>query len=534
METIYSAIKKYPIELHTQTIPYCAELTDFLGELSPQAEHFLLLESAEIESKENLKSIFIAKSVLKIECTNNIVELTGLTNAGKAVLDALMENLNSSYYQRQNDQRLLVEIPKFNREQDEVNRLKNPSSLDVLRLILRTFSDPKCHPYAIFLGGFFAYEFIETFEKITEKKYEKSCADFTFYLAETLIISDHKKQTTTIIQINFDDADEARRIFETKTLTHQFDMIGQHQANIKKTAKSSKKRQSSTKNTQQRLSCDISDECFHMTVKQLKTHLYKGDIFQVVPSRTFKLACHTPLKAYQKLKQTNPSPYMFYMHHPKYVVFGASPESALKYDKQTNQVEIYPIAGTRKRAKRADGSIDLDKDTKIELELRRDKKELAEHMMLVDLARNDIARISQPNTRYVNALLSVDRYSHVMHLVSKVSGTLATDLDALHAYQACMNMGTLTGAPKIKAMQLIKEVEKKNRGTYGGAMGYITGDGTMDTCIIIRSAFVKNNTAYVQAGAGVVFDSDPVSEAQETRNKAQAVLNAIALAQEEK
>ena len=189
--------------------------------------------------------------------------------------------------------------------------------------------------------------------------------------------------------------------------------------------------------------------------------------------------------------------------------------------------QIYPIAGTRPRGFNADGSLSPDLDSRIELDLRLDKKELAEHIMLVDLARNDIARVSQPGTRHVADLLKVDRYSHVMHLVSRVCGTLELELDALHAYQACMNMGTLSGAPKVKATSLIREVEGKRRGSYGGAVGYLTGDGDMDTCIVIRSAFVKNKQAQIQAGAGVVFDSDPQSEANETRQKAQAVISAI-------
>ncbi len=147
--------------------------------------------------------------------------------------------------------------------------------------------------------------------------------------------------------------------------------------------------------------------------------------------------------------------------------------------------------------------------------------------MLVDLARNDVAKVSRPGTRFVKDLLKVDRYSHVMHLVSRVVGQLRDDLDPLHAYQACMNMGTLVGAPKVSAATLISEVEKKRRGSYGGAVGYLNSQGDMDTCIVIRSAFVKNGTAYVQAGAGVVFDSDPQSEANETRAKAQAVITAI-------
>ena len=190
---------------------------------------------------------------------------------------------------------------------------------------------------------------------------------------------------------------------------------------------------------------------------------------------------------------------------------------------------MYPIAGTRGRALRPDGTIDQDMDSRLELELRQDKKENAEHLMLVDLARNDIARISESGTRYVKDLLNVDRYSHVMHLVSRVVGTLRKDLDAIHAYQACMNMGTLTGAPKIMASSLIRQTEKTRRGSYGGAIGFLSGDGSMDTCIVIRSAFVKDGKAYVQAGCGVVYDSKPIDEANETRKKAAAVLNAIAL-----
>ena len=224
---------------------------------------------------------------------------------------------------------------------------------------------------------------------------------------------------------------------------------------------------------------------------------------------------------------------MFYMQDTAFSIFGASPESALKYERESNQVEIYPIAGTRPRGKRPDGSIDRDLDSRIELNLREDTKEKSEHIMLVDLARNDVAKVSRPGTRYVKDLLKVDRYSHVMHLVSRVVGQLRDDLDPLHAYQACMNMGTLVGAPKVSAATLIREVEKKRRGSYGGAVGYLNGQGDMDTCIVIRSAFVKNGTAYIQAGAGVVYDSVPQAEADETRAKAQAVIGAVKAALQE-
>jgi anthranilate synthase component 1 len=276
-----------------------------------------------------------------------------------------------------------------------------------------------------------------------------------------------------------------------------------------------------------KLEVDKSDEEYCRDVSNLQEHILDGDIFQVVPSRSFSLPCPDALLAYKRLKQTNPSPYMFYLQDDTFIIFGASPESALKYETASNQVEIYPIAGTRPRGKRADGSLDLDLDSRLELNLQQDEKEKAEHIMLVDLARNDVAKVSVPGTRYVKDLLKVDRYSHVMHLVSRVVGQLRDDLDALHAYQACMNMGTLVGAPKISAASLIRQTEKCTRGSYGGAVGYLNGNGDFDTCIVIRSAFVTNSRAYIQAGAGVVKDSVPQSEADETRVKAQAVIQAI-------
>lgn len=216
---------------------------------------------------------------------------------------------------------------------------------------------------------------------------------------------------------------------------------------------------------------------------------------------------------------------MFFMQDNDFTLFGASPESLLKYDADSRQIEIYPIAGTRPRGRRADGSLDRDLDSRIELEMRTDHKELAEHLMLVDLAR-----ICEPGSRYVADLTKVDRYSFVMHLVSRVVGTLRKDLDVLHAYRACMNMGTLSGAPKVRAMQLIAESEKTRRGSYCGAVGYFTAHGDLDTCIVIRSAYVEDCIATVQSGAGVVLDSQPQAEADETRNKARAVLRAIATA----
>jgi anthranilate synthase component 1 len=192
------------------------------------------------------------------------------------------------------------------------------------------------------------------------------------------------------------------------------------------------------------------------------------------------------------------------------------------------RVSILPIAGTAARGRTADGSLDREQDTRNEVALRLDAKEAAEHLMLVDLARNDIARVSVPGTRAVDRLLEIERYAHVMHLGSEVSGTLAPGIDPLEAYAATMPMGTLVGAPKVRAAELLRQTEPSRRGAYGGAVGYLLDDGTLETAIVIRSALVADGVAHVRAGAGVVLDSVPALEAVETSRKARAVLEALA------
>ena len=263
----------------------------------------------------------------------------------------------------------------------------------------------------------------------------------------------------------------------------------------------------------------------------MKEAIAAGEVYQVVPSRGFTMPCPDALAAYHELRAANPSPYMFYLGAPDFQLLGASPESALLHSAATGEVAIRPIAGTRPRGLTRRGDVDHERDTRLELELRTDAKEVAEHVMLVDLARNDVARVCAPGTRRVRDLLRVDRYSRVMHLVSEVVGTLAPGLDALDAFRASMTMGTLTGAPKLRAAELIRAAEGVRRGSYGGSVGYVRGDGELDTCIVIRSAFVRGGRALVQAGAGVVADSVPAAEAAETVHKASAVLAAVAAAQ---
>lgn len=477
----------------------------------------LLLESAEIDSKDNVKSIILADAALRIECVGKQVTVKALSNNGQQLLAFLQDKVANCLSELHADT-LTLTYQGIDDDLDEVSKLKADNAFSALRTCINSIKRNSDTPLSVFLGGVFAYDMVANFEQLPDvPNGENTCPDYVFYLAETLVLIDHQAQTTELIGNVFNGPDVHANCFEVgkqleqlnarcDELTPYFAGPNAGKANVH---------------------VNIDDATFCEQVAQLKENIIDGDIFQVVPSRTFSLPCAQPLAAYQQLKQQNPSPYMFYMQDQDFVLFGASPESALKYDTNSNQVEIYPIAGTRARGKFVDGRINPDLDSRIELELRNDQKERAEHLMLVDLARNDIARISVAGTRHAKELLKVDRYSQVMHLVSRVVGQLKPDLDALHAYQACMNMGTLVGAPKVKAAQLVRHVEKKRRGSYGGAVGYLTGDGAMDSCIVIRSAFVKNATAYVQAGAGVVYDSIPQAEADETRAKAQAVIKAV-------
>jgi anthranilate synthase component 1 len=273
---------------------------------------------------------------------------------------------------------------------------------------------------------------------------------------------------------------------------------------------------------------DTDQAEYERMVGLAKRHILDGDIFQVVLSRTITEPCKDePLDVYKRLRKLNPSPYMFYINTPNTILLGSSPELNVRVsDKGTRNVEIRPIAGTKPRGRRGE-AIDPETDFRYEAELKLDRKELAEHMMLVDLARNDIARVAAAGTRQVTELLTVEKYASVQHLVSNVKGQLRPDLDALSVYLATMNMGTLTGAPKIEAMKIIRELEKNKRGYYGGAVMYLTVDGNFDSCITIRSMQIKDRTAYVRAGAGIVHDSVAKTEYEETQAKANSCIRAI-------
>lgn len=267
-------------------------------------------------------------------------------------------------------------------------------------------------------------------------------------------------------------------------------------------------------------SSNATPERYAAMVNKAKEYIAAGDAFQVVPSQRFSRAITAePFTIYRSLRTINPSPYMFFLHTPECDVVGASPELLVRVE--DGLVTTHPIAGTRPRGR------DEEHDQALADELIGDEKERAEHLMLVDLGRNDIGRVATPGSVRVPNFMSVERFSHVMHIVSHVTGRLRDDMSALDALRAVFPAGTVSGAPKIRAMEIIAELEGERRGIYAGAVGHVGFNGDLDTCIALRTMLVKDGVAYVQAGGGVVADSDPMSEYQESCNKAAALLRAI-------
>lgn len=262
---------------------------------------------------------------------------------------------------------------------------------------------------------------------------------------------------------------------------------------------------------------ETTKEEFIKNIDSAKEHILAGDIFQVVLSRRMKSAFHgTPLSLYRKHRSSNPTPYMFYIDFETYTVIGSSPESLIKTRGRT--VIANPIAGTKRRGATS------EEDHRIESELINDEKELAEHRMLVDLGRNDLGKVCEFGSVQVDKYMTVEKFRHVMHLVSEISGTLHSDKTGLDALAACLPAGTVSGAPKVRAMEIINTLEKSKRGLYSGAVGYVSATGNIDFALAIRTMIIKDGTAYIQAGAGIVYDSNSESEYEETLNKLKSFL----------
>lgn len=493
----------------------------------------VLLESADITTKASRTTVAVLEASARLTCWGGTVMAEALDTVdgagsgadGLAALARLEEGLAEHVTDRAPG-RLTLTLPTICEDDpsiEERERLTALSTIEPLRLLARAEVD---HPHLPLEAGAFAFDYLSTFESLPEvAQGANTCPDYLFYDARIILVVDHPTQEATLVGASVNAADLERRM---EALAAAIDRIEEPadsaDAAIEAPAGGPDSPVLHAVPT-------VSDADFEAVVEEMRGYIADGDVYQVVPSRGFTIGCPDALAAYHVLRHANPSPYMFYLAAPDFELFGASPESALLYSVRSGRVAIRPIAGTRPRGLHPDGSVDHERDTRLELELRTDAKEVAEHVMLVDLARNDVARVSRPGTRSVQDLLRVDRYSRVMHLVSEVSGELAEDLDALDAFRASMTMGTLTGAPKLRAAELIRQAEGVRRGSYGGSVGYIRGDGELDTCIVIRSGFVSAGTALVQAGAGVVAASSPAAEAAETVHKARAVLEAVAAAQ---
>jgi len=493
----------------------------------------VLLESADIASKQHLTTIAVLAASAQITCTGDTVTLKALdATDGPQALKAVAQELSSAVT-RQSDSELVLHLPSVAEDSAEEHaRLRERSTMEPLRILT---DQVVAHPHLPLVAGAVAFDYLGTYESLPSvADGANTCPDYLFFNARIILVVDHPSGSCQLVGASLDAAQLSAQMDALEAAINELPA----QAPSAPAEQAAPAQQTTLAASTQQTAEDtitayptMSDADFCELVTKMQQHIAIGDAYQVVPSRGFVIDCPQPLQTYRYLHDADPSPYMFYIATDDFELFGASPESSLLHSAKTGQVAIRPIAGTRPRGFAPDGSIDHELDIRLELELRSDAKEVAEHVMLVDLARNDVARISAPGTRKVTQLLRVDRYSRVMHLVSEVTGQLASDLHPLDAFRASMTMGTLTGAPKLRAAELIRQYEGTRRGSYGGAVGYLRGDGELDTCIVIRSAFARGGKAIVQAGAGVVSDSVPQREADETAHKASNVLRAIAAAQ---
>lgn len=510
----------------------------------------VLLESADIASKQHLTTIAVLAASAQITCTGDTVTLKALdTTDGPQALKAVAQELSSAIT-HQSDTELVLHLPSVAEDSAEEHaRLRERSTMEPLRILT---DQVVAHPHLPLVAGAVAFDYLGTYESLPSvADGANTCPDYLFFNARIILVVDHPTGSCQLVGASLDAAQLSAQMDALEAAINELpaqaaSAPAEQTAPAQQTTLTASAQQAATPEAQATPATSapaqtaedtitayptMSDADFCELVAKMQQHIAIGDAYQVVPSRGFVIDCPQPLQTYRYLHDADPSPYMFYIATDDFELFGASPESSLLHSAKTGQVAIRPIAGTRPRGFAPDGSIDHELDIRLELELRSDAKEVAEHVMLVDLARNDVARISAPGTRKVTQLLRVDRYSRVMHLVSEVTGQLASDLHPLDAFRASMTMGTLTGAPKLRAAELIRQYEGTRRGSYGGAVGYLRGDGELDTCIVIRSAFARGGKAIVQAGAGVVSDSVPQREADETAHKASNVLRAIAAAQ---
>ncbi len=400
------------------------------------------------------------------------------------------------------------------------------SPLDEIKKIMKDFKAVKVKGLPRFYGGlvgYIGYDTVRFFEKLPDKNADDlKIPDSIFILTDTILIFDHVNHTIKIVNNVILPRGRVRlsRAQKTDIYCRAIKKIEAIQKNFMNSVmEGSEKQKSSIKKV--KVASNVSKQKFQDMVKNGKSYIKKGDIIQVVLSQRFKVKIHSsPFEIYRNLRSLNPSPYMYFLKLKDVFFVGSSPEMLVRCE--DGIIQTRPIAGTRPRGKTE------EEDKKMENQLLADNKEKAEHLMLVDLGRNDLGRVSKPGQVELKEFMGIEKYSHVMHLVSEVRGNLDKDrYDIYDVLKAAFPAGTVSGSPKIRAMEIIDELENTRRGPYAGCVGYFSFSHNMDTCITIRTIVIKNNIAYIQAGAGIVADSVPEKEYFETVNKAKALIEAL-------
>lgn len=396
----------------------------------------------------------------------------------------------------------------------------NQTYFKALEMLTTGYKEPEMPDLPRLKGGAVGYS---SYDTIREVEHLPNCPEDVLGLPEAIwafydeiIAFDHVKHRVVLMKTVFIDTDDK------ETLQYQFehaqkalDELEKELSNLLPNSQKVKLTSGITSNTEK--------STFSEMVEKAKRYIYEGDIFQVVLSQRFSASYEGDrFQFYRALRTVNPSPYLFYLEFGKFALIGSSPEVLVRV--QNNVAEVMPIAGTRKR-----GETD-EEDRVLEKELLADPKEMSEHIMLVDLGRNDLSRVCEAGSVKVHRQAYIERYSHVMHIVSDVKGMLDKSNSSVDALARCFPAGTVSGAPKVRAMEIIDELEIHKRGPYAGAVGYFDLSGNMDTCIALRTMVATENTIYIQAGAGIVADSNPDKEYEETENKAKALVEALKLA----
>ncbi len=449
------------------------------------SKHCYMLESIEDSQNWGRYTFLGFDPLLEFTCQNGIVTIKGSKN-----FDELTDD-------------------------EQIIETNNPS--EIIKDLVNKNKSPKIDYLPPFTGGFvgyFAYDYIKYAEPSLnlDAENQDQFKDIDLMLFDKVIAFDNFKQKIILI-VNM----------KTDDLENNYKKACDDLKKMADLIKNGKKAEIEPLNLKSDFKPVFSREKYCDMVVKAKNYIREGDIFQVVLSNRIEADISGSLfDTYRVLRTTNPSPYMFYFSSNDIEIAGASPETLVKLTDKT--LFTFPLAGTRPRGKTEEEDLELEK------ELLADEKELAEHNMLVDLGRNDIGRISEIGSVKVEKYLSIERFSHVMHIGSTVSGTLRNGLDSLAAIDSILPAGTLSGAPKLRACEIINELENNKRGIYGGAIGYVDLSGNIDTCISIRIAFARNNKVFIRSGAGIVADSVPEKEFEESLNKAAAVINALKIA----